>query len=80
MDIDEAKRELAKLRNDTEFSGAAAVRRKIESLGWPHREVLFYRYVRAMTWKQISDLMGYSADHLRGYMNRRATKAYAESD
>ncbi len=80
MEINEARRELARLRNDPAYEGAALARRKIEGLARPHRDVLLNRYVRAMSWKQISAVMGYSADHLRGYMNRRAVEAYAEAD
>lgn len=33
---------------------------KIESLGFPYRDILFYRYTRANSWIDIAEKLGYS--------------------
>lgn len=76
MTLEQAKREL---RGLNENRGGAEVRRRIESLGQPHRNVLYYRYVKELSWKQVAEIMEYSTDHLRGYMNKRALEKYAEA-
>ena len=76
MTVEQAKWELRGLRAERE---TAEIRRRIESLGQPHRNVLYYRYVMDMSWKQIAEKMEYSTDHLRGYMKKRALEKYAEA-
>lgn len=75
MTVAEAKNELMHLRK----TGVAAdeIVGKINRLEQPYRDMLVYRYTRALRWREVARIMEYSQDHLRGYMNKKAIEKYA---
>ncbi len=79
MTVYEAKQELLSLRAERCGCGGSIAER-IRAVGRPYSDMLFYRYVRAMTWREVARTMEYSSDHLRGYMNRRAIEKYASAE
>lgn len=37
-----------------------------------YKELLYYRYVKCLNWNDVSTIIGYSTDHVRGIMFRKA--------
>lgn len=79
MTTERAKHELQQMRTGRSFN-ANKIMSKIKSVKQPYRDMLCYRYVQAMTWREIAEKMAYSQDHLRGYMNKRAVEKFAEAE
>lgn len=50
---------------------------KIDKMKYPHRDVLFYRYARSKSWREISKELGYDENYVRGELHGEALKKYA---
>ncbi len=78
MKIEEAKQQLNQYRCDHSSENETEIISKIEKIEQPYRDILMYRYVLTMSWREITSKMVYSPDHLRGYMKKKALEKYAE--
>ncbi|RGD73826.1 hypothetical protein [Anaerofustis stercorihominis] len=39
-----------------------------------YRDLLYYKYIKNLKWYDIADIIGYTIDHTKGYVFRRAKK------
>lgn len=65
------KKKLERL-NDDMFKAVAIV----QAMPTPaYRQLLTLRYLTGkMSWEDVAEVMGYSVDHVKGYMNRQALR------
>lgn len=50
---------------------------KIDSLEYPYRDILFMRYSRGKSWREIRDAMGYESDRRVHQIHAKALPMYA---
>lgn len=77
MKVEEAKKQLKQFRTCHSDGETIEFIDKIQRIEQPYRDILTYRYALTMTWNEVTRIMIYSSDHLRGYMNKRAVEKYA---
>lgn len=51
---------------------------KIDSLEYPYRDVLFMRYSRGKSWREITSILGYESERRVHQIHAKALPMYAE--